>query len=193
MDWLTFLAAAIKALAWPAVAVVGLFVLKRNIGDLLRSLGNRLEKAKGAGFELTFGKAIDQVEESLSAGEVKEISGRTSPQRIEAVSELAQLPPAYVVSQAWLKLEDAIRRAAIIPERPPGVRRAPYRVTDYIELARRQGLLQDDEVPGVQQLRELRNQAAHSQDPGITVTDALRYRDIAENLIEKIGQRTKRT
>ena len=192
VDWLSFLAAVTKAVSWPIVVIAVIFVLKRNISDLLSSLGGRLEKAKGGGFEFTFGKAIDQVEETLPAAEVNEISEPISPQKVEAVSELAQLPPAYIVSQAWLKLEEAIRDAASIPERSPGIRRAAYRVTDYIELARREGLLQDDEVPAVRQLRELRNQAAHARDPGITVTDALRYLDIVENLIEQIRRRSRK-
>ena len=190
MDWLTFLAAVVKALAWPAVVVVALLVLKRNLGDLLRSLGDRLEKAKGAGIELTFGKGVDQVEEILPASEPKEIVEPITIEKIEAVSGLAQLPPSYIVSQAWLSLEQTFRDAVEIPNRPSlNIRRSPYRVAEYIDLARHQELLYSDEVPAVEQLRALRNQAAHSVDPGVTNTDALRYHDIANTLIEQIKQR----
>lgn len=44
-------------------------------------------------------------------------------------------------------------------------------------------MLTDDEMPAVQRLREMRNLAAHSVDPSITITDALRYYDIANALI----------
>jgi hypothetical protein len=192
LDWLTFLAAVIKALAWPGVVVVALFVLKRNLGDLLRSLGNRLEKAKGAGFELTFGKGIDEVEEALPAAEAKETSAPISSQKIEAVSELAQLPPAYIVSQAWLRLEQTIRDAVETPTAiSPHIRRSSYRVMDALNLARSQELIYSDELPAVEQLRALRNQAAHSVDPGITLTDALRYHDVANALIEQIEKRRR--
>lgn len=192
MDWLTFVVTAIKALAWPAVVIVVAFVLKRNLGDLLRSLGNRLEKAKGGGFELTFGKAIDQVEEALPGPEVKEVSAAISPRKIEAVLELSQLPPAYIISQAWLQLEQTIRATADMPTQHPAGRRS-FAPMEYIQLAKRQGLLEDDEIPAIEQLRQLRNQAAHSVDPGISITDALRYYDIAEALIEKIRQRSRST
>jgi hypothetical protein len=56
-------------------------------------------------------------------------------------------------------------------------------------LATLHGLLSDDEMPAVHKLRELRNEAAHTADPGITITDALRYHDIANSLIEKINER----
>jgi hypothetical protein len=36
----------------------------------------------------------------------------------------------------------------------------------------------------------MRNLAAHSIDPGITMTDALRYQDIADTLIQKIKERS---
>jgi hypothetical protein len=112
--------------------------------------------------------------------------------RFENISELSRLPPPYIVSQAWLRLEQAIRDAVDLPPRTSitsELRRPPRRALDYIDLATRQGLLLNDEVPAVQQLRELRNQAAHSVDPSITITDALRYHDVANSLIEKIKQR----
>jgi hypothetical protein len=51
-------------------------------------------------------------------------------------------------------------------------------------------LLTDDETPAVRRLREMRNLAAHSIDPGITMTGALRYQDIADTLIQKIKERS---
>ena len=186
MDWLTFLSAVIKALAWPSAVIIAVFVLKSSLGDLLRSLGSRLEKAKGAGIELTFGKAIDEVEETLPVVKVDEVSAPISPKKIEAVSELSQLPPAYIVSQAWLRLEQTIRDAVETPTTiSPHTRRSSYRVMDALNLARSQELINSDELPAVEQLRALRNQAAHSVDPGITLTDALRYHDIANALIER--------
>jgi hypothetical protein len=68
--------------------------------------------------------------------------------------------------------------SSILDKRRPG---QPPRVRlDYLRAARTEGLLTDDEMPAVQRLREMRNLAAHSVDPGITITDALRYYDIAD-------------
>jgi hypothetical protein len=105
MDWLTFFATNIKSLAWPTAAVIALLILKTQVGNLLHTLGIRLQKAKGAGLEFIFGEAVDEIETTL-AGEVKEPA-----LPIENISQLTQLPPPYVVSQAWLKLEQAIRDA----------------------------------------------------------------------------------
>jgi hypothetical protein len=112
-----------------------------------------------------------------------------SAQRIETISASTQLPPPYIVSHAWLRLEQAIRetvdtRAITRRGRPPP------RSLDYLNLASIQGLLTPDETPAVRRLREMRNLAAHSVDPGITMTDALRYQDIADALIQKIKERS---
>jgi hypothetical protein len=111
-------------------------------------------------------------------------------QRVESISELSQLPPPYIVSQAWLRLEQAIRLAVGVP---PIEGRTPVLSTRrYTDLAHAKGLLTDEEMPAVLRLRELRNQAAHSVDPDITITDALRYHDIADTLIQKIKERQRR-
>jgi len=63
LDLLTFVSTIIKSIAWPIVVVVVFLVLKRQIANLLGDLGNRILTAKGAGFELTFGQRVDQIEE----------------------------------------------------------------------------------------------------------------------------------
>jgi hypothetical protein len=172
------------------VALVAFLVLKRQITNLLGDLGNRIVTAKGGGIELTFGQRVDQIEEILPATETKEIVAPSDAERIEAISGLAQLPPPYIVSQAWLRLEQAIRER--LDYLLPTDARRPLSATAYLNLAREQGLLTDDERPAVDRLREMRNLAAHSVDPGISMTDALRYQDIADALIEKIKQRSRR-
>jgi hypothetical protein len=197
LDWLTFFSTDIKSLAWPTAAIIALFVLKRQIADLLRALGNRLLTAKGGGFEFTFGERVDQVEESLPAQELKEItvslsgSGRleADAQRIENISELARLPPPYIVSQAWLRLEQAIRENLDYILTTDA--RRPLPPLAYLKLAREQGLVSEDEEPAIHRLREMRNLAAHSVDPGISMTDALRYQDIADAIIQRIKERKR--
>jgi hypothetical protein len=207
LDWLTFFSTDIKSLVWPTAAIIALFVLKNELRGFVRTLANRLQSFKGFGVETTFGEAVDQVEELLPATDIKKITASASfagsgglgtdaqriesAQRIETISESTQLPPPYIVSQAWLRLEQAIREAVDIRATTrPGNRRPPRRL-DYLNLATVQGLLIPDETPAVHRLREMRNLAAHSVDPGITMTDALRYQDIADALIEKINQRSR--
>jgi hypothetical protein len=102
MDWLTFFSTDIKYLAWPAAMIIVLLILKHQARDLVRTLGNRLQSFKGFDVETTFGEAVDQVEHLLPAPAVKEITRLEggSAQRIQTISTVAQLPSAYIVSQA---------------------------------------------------------------------------------------------
>jgi hypothetical protein len=154
LDWLTFFSTDIKSLAWPAAAIIALFVLKGELRGLVHTLGNRLRSFKGFGVETTFAEAVDQVEQILPAPEAKEIAAPLDAQRIETIAESTQLPPPYIVSQAWLRLEQAIREAVDTrPTTRPGNRRPP-RSLDHVTLASVQGLLTDYETPAVRRLRE---------------------------------------
>jgi hypothetical protein len=194
MDWLTFISNDIKYLAWPIAVIVMVFTLRHEIRSLVRTLGSRLQSLKAFGVETTFGEAVDQVEQLLPAPEVKEISRLEgdAAQRIETISTVAQLPPAYIVSQAWLRLEQALRDAldkdtGPIALHPPSRSRSPL---EYLRAAEANGLLTDNEMPAVQRLREMRNLAAHSVDPPISTTDALRYQDMVDALIAEIKRRS---
>jgi len=116
--------------------------------------------------------------------EITRIEGDAA-QRIETFSAL---PPAYIVSQSWLRLEQAIRE--VLDEKRDAAGQPPRPRLDYLRAARSEGLLTDEETPAVQRLREMRNLAAHSVDPPITMTDALRYQDMVDALIGAITQRS---
>jgi hypothetical protein len=61
---------------------------------------------------------------------------------------------------------------------------------DHMRAARAEGLLNDDEISAIERLREMRNAAAHSTDPSISMTDALRYQDMVKVLIDAIKLRS---
>jgi hypothetical protein len=191
LDWLTFFSDDIKSLAWPTAVVIGLVVLKRDVAALLRTLGPRLLRAKGPWGELNFGQSVDEVEDKLPPTETKAITESKDSKRIEDVSELARLPPPYIVSYAWLHLEQAIRQAVDeqLPNEPALHTRQSLSPAAYLNLVIKKGILPQEEAGVLTELRQLRNRAAHSLDPEITVTDALRYNDIVNSLIQKIQQR----
>jgi hypothetical protein len=187
LDWLTFISTIVKALAWPSASLLAVIIFKKYLVNLFAALGDRLLTAKGAGFELTFGKRVDEVEDTLPTAEVKVTPAAVESRKVEAIVELSQLPPPYIVSQAWLRLENAIRAGLS----NLAVSRTP-RPVELISLAVREGVLTQDELPAVSELRELRNIAAHAIDHNITITDALRYDDIANSLIRNIEGRRNR-
>ena len=191
MDSLTFISNIIKSLSWPTAIVIGIFVLRQQIIELLKVLGDRIKTAKAGGFEVTFGERVDKLEDRLPLNSAIKADTIEETKRIIDISDFSHLPPPYIVSQAWLKLEQAIRDSVNPPKVSASQISRPLPQTTYLKIAREQGLLSDDEMPAVRDLRDLRNLAAHSVDPGITLTDALRYHDVANDLVKKILQRSE--
>lgn len=187
MDWITFIVSETKALAWPSVVLIAVVILKQQISGLISELGSRLKTAKGAGIELSFGAKIDEVEKGLPTAELSHLTA-PSVKRIEQISDLSGLPPAYIISQAWLRVEEEIGRSVTISV-PSSTTRLSIPPMKLLKIAIEQKLITKDELLLLDQLRNLRNQAAHSLNPDISLTDALRYDDIANSLVEQVRKR----
>lgn len=196
MDGLTSFTEITKALlaSWPLAVVIVVVVLRVPLVAFFKALGGRLQKFKGkaSGVELEadFGQSVDKIEEVVAPkGTVIEHS---KVEQIEFQEELVRLPPGYLVSQAWLKLENAIREAvnedfAREDAKIPGAMRSKPSTQAYLTIAAAKGIIPESYVGAVQELRELRNRAAHDLNPNISVTDALRYINITNSLIEEIA------
>lgn len=187
MDWATFIATLVKSLSWPTVVLIIVIILKQEIKALVTNLGGRLKSAKGAGIELNFGERIDEVQKALPPEDRLQTTV-PSNKRLVDLSDLSALPPAYIVSQAWLTVEAAIQEA-MAPIAVSHSRTRPFAAPELLRIARQQSLVTEDEVPSLEELRRLRNLAAHARDPDISLTDALRYNDIAAAVAEQIKAR----
>jgi hypothetical protein len=195
MDWLAFISSIGKTLvSWPVAAVITLVVLKRQVAAVLLVLGNRLSTMKLFGLELSFTEVMGKLEGQLPSLVATKLSiTPAEPKQIENFvdtrSELSKLPPAYVVSQAWIRLRQAIYDAVETVHPGAGID-SNRDILEYFHLARLHVLLLPDEEPVVQELLVLRNQAVLSPD-SITSTDALRYYDFVEALIANVKERVE--
>jgi hypothetical protein len=132
MDRLTFSAAVIKTIiSWQIAAILALFFFKDDLRAFLRTLADREWWVKGLGFEARFTRVLAEAAEVL---EVKQIAAPLDAQKVETISELSRLPPPYIISQAVLRLEQALREVVTpyIPTRPGN--RRPSRSLDYLGL-----------------------------------------------------------
>ena len=112
------------------------------------------------------------MEENLPKEELNRLSSPSDSDRIENLTNLAALPPAYIISQAWLRIEEQIAQSV-----NTAVQNTEQRQTippsQLLRLARQRELLHSDEFNILDNLRRLRNEAAHSLNPDISLTDAL--------------------
>jgi hypothetical protein len=184
MDVLTFIVRMVEALAWPMMAAFVLWHGRAHIGALLR----RLEKFKGWGAEVSFlGQQLDRLEAALPPEPQPEAVKPKDTAELQARAVEADLPPAYLVQEAWKRVEHALNEASkrlLMPGEnwAKALRELPDRLN-----------LLPEEKESLNDLRQLRNRVVHSLDPQITITDALRYRDIADRLVRAIEDRSRGT
>jgi hypothetical protein len=175
----SFIVRFIEAIAWPVTVGLIFWNLRGRIGDLILNI----EKLKWKDTEVTFGKELDRVEAEFPSSTVAE-TVESAPQ-LEKIAAEAQLPPAYIVQQAWLRVERAIDDAT--KDRALSSETSSGRLLNYARRLQSLELSREDESL-LKQLRMLRNEAVHSTMPNITVTDALRYKDLAESLARRIEE-----
>jgi hypothetical protein len=175
MDFGTFIVRLVEALAWPTVVLVVFWTLRGQVGALV----GRIRRLKWKDAEAAFSEELDKAEEKVPPPPPTE-----KPSDMEEQRATAQLPPAYIVQQAWLRVEHALGAASDQLGLSPTAR------LNYAKRLQRLNL-SPEEADLLRQLRALRNQAVHSQQPDITVTDALRYKDLAESLAHRIEESRK--
>ena len=196
MDVSTFIVRLVEALAWPVVLGLAFWNVRGQVGALV----GRIQRLKWKDAEATFSEELDKVEDRAPRPSLTDETAKVEDRLITA-----QLPPAYIVQQAWLRVERAIDEFVkdrvelaptayhVLKEELLKDRVEPAPTANRVLRNARKLLAlnltpEDNELIG--QLRKLRNEAVHSLEPDITVTDALRYKDLAESLAQRIEKRS---
>ncbi|MGI4801659.1 MAG: hypothetical protein ACRYF2_10190 [Janthinobacterium lividum] len=197
MDWLTFVASMSGTLAWPLVAITALIIFRVPFRTLVSQSGKRKVTVKGGGAEVVISEELDRIEEtSPSTLKIENKTPQNSDQTVaenkeknfsnaflEALAAEVELPPAYIISQSWLRLIDEVRLAL----QYAGVEASGRGIGSVVILSRAHtaGFLSSDEFQQLQDLRKLRNQVVHDSEVSVSSTDALRYSTLANRLIER--------
>jgi hypothetical protein len=178
MDWLTFIAAVAKALAWPLTTLVLLVLLRRPLVRLIPLL----RKLKWKELELEFEEKVSELKTEAAqalpaAASVRQLTDRT-PSQLE---HLAEASPRIAIIEAWIQVEHAAKRA--LSHCQPDPKHAwdlpPSRVGQFL---RGYGLLDEDKLELYDSLRSLRNEAAHHEDFTISPRSAVDYVVLAQTL-----------
>ena len=204
MDVLTFVASMTGSLAWPIAAFVIAFLFKGQIralierlnevgfGDAKATFSRKLDAAERSAEGLPPPAQLpenvaEDIEERLGGTALDEDGVRLAYQEmiLKRYSDLG------VESGRFAALLDIAPSAAVL-ETYTVVERALYRLAERKSLdvslsrltptllanrLRRENVIPNDIVHLMNQLREMRNRAAHGAD--ISITDAVRFREIA--------------
>jgi len=207
MDWLQWSSAVIGSTAWPiAISVVAL-VYRGQIGQLLK----RIRGAKYGSAEVYFSDELDKIEAQASrlstkpeadAGdtsiEVSQPSTSTNTdgeqvpddgpetsqmsERQDRFTEIAKLSPSAAVLDAWRDVELELERSF----RKSGLHREKKRIAP-LQLGMKlyeMGVIHAHTMDMISHLQNLRNAAAHTEE--VSVTDAYRFKTLANNAIDRI-------
>jgi hypothetical protein len=172
MDWKQFIASIVGSLAWPAVIIVLLILLRHKLGELV----SRMEELKlPGGVSAKFGKELEaarqKIEESKAAQEVPKEPVRWRTTDSAELLYLAEEFPEAAVMEAFRQVEHAIgENRDKLPDIPKGT------LLSYVKVLAQRGLVDKVAVDLFQRLRNLRNIAAHGSGADrVTPGEALEY------------------
>lgn len=178
MDWLTFLSNVIAAVAWPATVLIVIWLVRKELPAIVRSL----RRFKYKDVELEFGesaKAVaEQVKEALPpSGEAPILPAQSTTDARARLQAIAEIAPRAAILEAWLLVEaaaaDVIRKRNVDrPARYAG----PLRLREGLERAE---ALNERQLWVFESLRKLRNEAVHVPEAEFTKEAVMNYVDAA--------------
>jgi len=191
MDFLTFFATLIQALAWPTTVVVIVIILRADIAKLLADI----RTARYKGLQVDFGREIGKVEakgKELPSDPQPAATPAVKPALPEsnerdAIRELARLSPASAVVSARVQLEHGLN-SALRELDPSKGSQGSHSIGRAIEELSRKEVLDSETREVLDGLRRIGNQAAHAfpKDASLTESDAVRYYDTVIRALKSV-------
>lgn len=191
MTLFEFISSIISSLAWPAIVLIIVFILKNPLSNILISL----TKFRYKDIEMEFERLKSSAEalpETIENKIIPENERIIYSSIEEQITDIAPRSPEGAILIAWSTIEaavsSAVMRLAISPE-PPSYRSVIHNIENlkkYTDIDNTVFAILDD-------LRVVRNQVAHARDGRykVSVEQALSYGKTAEKII-KILQNLKR-
>jgi hypothetical protein len=190
MDSLTFVSSLVQSLAWPAVVVVGVCLLRKPIANLIPLM----QKLKYGDWEIDFGRRVDEVSAEIAhelpkhgrdgvalTGERTPVA--TLPEASPRLATLAKISPRSAVFEAWLDVEESAIGAALRLGLKTDTGRGPLH-SRAIGLLDNAGKLEPGVTHALAELRVLRNRAAHVPEFALSEESALEYAASAAAMAE---------
>ncbi len=169
MDWLTFIAAIIKAAAWPGATLAIALIFRTE----LRALLAKIRKGKVGPAEFEFEQDVKVLTEQAPMGALP------PPPVSSPTISLATTNPRAAIVEAWLGVETAVQRLAHQRANIGFTSRNPSSAFRFIENS---GLLTATDGALYRDLRALRNQAAHDPEFSPSPESVIEFVQLAQGL-----------
>jgi len=174
VDVLTFVSKLAETLAWPAVVLIVVSLLRKEVSALLAIV----KKVKAGPVEAEFEREINELKSVADAElpAVERQASATSGQN--ELEQLAQINPRAAIIEAWRRLELAARSALSRLGISMNWRDAASPLAHARSLAKN-ALLSQEELVLFNDLRNLRNMSVHAENFSPTLEAALSYIEVA--------------
>ncbi|WP_192551873.1 hypothetical protein [Pseudomonas sp. IzPS59] len=182
MDWLTFTTKIAEALAWPIASIVILVLLRTHIAGLLPLL----KRVKAGPLEAEFERELKVLRDSTDQQLIPAKGSDTLHPVEEKLYTLAEVSPRSAILECWQHVEIAARKRILeLDLHEAGPERRPI-LDAYRSLAKAQ-VLNAEGLALFNELRTLRNQAAHVDEFYPSKSAALNYISLAKSLILQLS------
>ena len=178
----------LQVIAWPIAVVLIVFVLKTPIEKAILNVSKFRYKDRHRDVEVDFAKGLSEAESKareIPTLREKPVQSSSLETRLFTFSletrlfTLARTEPSAAVTMAWLEVEASVHEAAQrlgLPTSQPRQKRQVLRT-----LASK-GIINEAAMDLYEQLRNLRNEAAHALGFEIDPIEAEQYVELALNL-----------
>ncbi|MBC8649294.1 hypothetical protein GYM54_03060 [Pseudomonas sp. MTM4] len=182
MDVLTFTSVTIKSLAWPAVAIFLVLMLKKPITELIPLL----RKLKYKELEIEFSEAVAELKAEAGTS-ILDVGNPTTSQAQpqNRLLQLVNFSTRAAIMEAWLEVETAATAvASSFWNQPPSDTFRNYpKLGDYLLQCK---VIDTKQLETFNKLKQLRNKAAHAEELNLSESDAISYVELASALAAHI-------
>lgn len=183
MDWKTFIAQIIDSIAWPLVVVFLIYQLKDRLAELLP----RLKKLKHKDTELEFSEKLNElaIESEATKEEAPAIEKKPEiDEQFNFLMKLSEISPRSAVIEAYRFLETASAKA--VAKAYPELEERKILNPMQTQRMLKDKVLSKNQYHQFNELRQLRNQAAHMEDFELKNMHIGAYIDIALTLANNL-------
>ena len=172
----------IEALVWPGVVLVAVYLLRKPIIELIP----QLKKLKYKELEMEFDHELEALSKKSQESRARvEIEAPKEEEEDYYLQRVKELSPRAAIMESWLGLEATAISTAQHFKITPEKKRINFHMA--VQALRKKNVLTDQDVANINDLRSLRNKAAHEIDFPITEDEAAKFMEIARDQADIIA------
>lgn len=166
----------IKALAWPVTVLISVFALRKPLVALLP----QLKTFKYKELEMEFEKELDALSKKSQESRARIEIDVTPEEETDYYSQrVKELSPRAAIIESWIGLESTAISTAQQFGLAPKNKRVSF--TGAMANLVKGGVLTQEDVININELRVLRNKAVHEYELPLTENEAAKFMEIARN------------